>query len=219
MKTVIRHGRPCRRHSGWHDRSCVVVFAGGDFHVFDRLTTECIFMSDNAQTAAPGPSIGGVHEVRGIFSSTEQMQTAIQQLSMSGFDRADLAVPEPAVPVERSTPESGALPADTDQDARQARTMHTSTAAAIAALAGAGVTVATGGAAAAAAAAAVAAGAAVGGAAYAVSTAVNEQEQTELDTRAALGRLTLSVRTPTEAKRSEAEGILRAAGAMDIQAV
>jgi hypothetical protein len=179
--------------------------------------TECIFMADNAQTAAPGPAIGGVHEVRGVFSSTEQMQTAIQQLSVSGFDRADLAVPEPAAPVERSTPESGALPADTDQDARQARTMHTSTAAAMAALAGAGVTVATGGAAAAAAAAAIAAGAAVGGATYAVSTAVNDEEQAELDTRAALGKLLLSVRAPDEAKRSEAEGILRAAGAMQIE--
>jgi len=174
-------------------------------------------MADNAQTAAPGPAIGGVHEVRGFFSSADQMQTAIQQLSVSGFDRADLSVPEIAAPVERSTPESGALPADTDDDARQARTMHTSTAAAIAALAGAGVTVATGGAAAVAAVAAVAAGAAVGGATYAVSTAANDQEQAELDTRAALGKLMLSVRAPNEAKRAEAKGILRAAGATDIQ--
>ncbi|HTW69053.1 MAG TPA: hypothetical protein VME47_04125 [Acetobacteraceae bacterium] len=176
-------------------------------------------MADNAQTAAPGPAIGSVHEVRGLFSSTEQMQTAIQQLFVSGFDRADLSVPEPAAPVERSTPESGALPADTDVEAQQARTMHTSTAAAIAALAGAGVTVATGGAAAAAAAVAVAAGAAVGGATYAVSTAANDQEQAELDTRAASGKLVLSVRAPNEAKRSEAKGILRAAGASDITAI
>ncbi|HUN41388.1 MAG TPA: hypothetical protein VMU81_13940 [Acetobacteraceae bacterium] len=174
-------------------------------------------MVDNAQTAGPGPAIGGVHEVRGVFSSTEHMQTAIQRLSVSGFDRADLAVPESAAPAERSTPESGALPADTDDDARQARTMHTSTAASIAALAGAGVTVATGGAAAAAAAVAVAAGAAVGGATYAVSSAANDQEQAELDTRAALGKLMLSVRVPNEAKRSEAERILRAAGATDIK--
>ena len=95
--------------------------------------------------------------------------------------------------------------------------MHTSTAAAMAALAGAGVTVATGGAAAAAAAAAIAAGAAVGGATYAISSAVNDEEQAELDTRAALGKLQLSVRAPDEAKRSEAEGILRAARAMQIE--
>jgi len=176
-------------------------------------------MAANTQTAGPGPAIGRIHEVHGIFSNTEQMQEAIQQLSVSGFDRADLAVPEAAPPPERSTPESGALPADTDQDARQARTMHTSTAAAMAALAGAGITVATGGAAAAAVAAAAAAGAAVGGATFAVSSAVNEQEQAELDTRAALGRLILSVRAPTETKRAEAEAILRSTGATDIQVV
>ena len=73
------------------------------------------------------------------------------------------------------------MPADTEDDARQARTLHTSTAAAIAALAGAGMTVATGGAAAPAVAAAVAAGAAAGGATYAVSSAANDQEQAELD--------------------------------------
>jgi len=174
-------------------------------------------MPDNVQTAEPGPAIGALHEVRGVFSSTERMQQAIQQLSMSGFDRADLAVPEVAAPTERSTPESGALAADTDEDARQARTMHTSTAAAMAALAGAGVTVATGGAAGAALAAAVAAGAAVGGATFAISSAVNDEEQAELDTRAAMGNLILSVRAPNEAKRVEAEGILRATGATQIE--
>ncbi|HUB13121.1 MAG TPA: hypothetical protein VMB34_14310 [Acetobacteraceae bacterium] len=174
-------------------------------------------MANNPQTATTGPAIGGMHEVRGSFTSSERMQEAIQQLSVSGFDRADLAVPELAPPTERSTPESGAMPADKEDDARQARTMHTSTAAAMAALAGAGITVATGGAAAPAVAAAVAAGAAVGGATYAISTAANSQEQAELDARAAVGRLILSVRAPTEAKRVAAEGILHSAGATDIQ--
>ena len=174
-------------------------------------------MERDAQTAVPGPVISELHEVRGIFSNTEQMQEAIQQLAVSGFDRADLSVPEAAPPVARSTPESGALAADTDDDARQARTMHTSTAAAIAALAGAGITVATGGAAAPAVAAALAAGAAVGGATYAVSSAANAQEQSELDVRASVGELILAVRAPTEAKRSEAEAILRGAGATETQ--
>lgn len=145
------------------------------------------------------------------------MQEAIKRLTASGFDRADLSVPEAAPPVTRSTPESGAMPADTEDDARQARTLHTSTAAAAAALAGAGITVATGGAAAPAVAAAVAAGAAAGGATFAVSSAANDQEQAELDVRAATGRLMLSVRAPTAAKRSEAEAILRGSGATDLQ--
>jgi outer membrane lipoprotein SlyB len=174
-------------------------------------------MANQARTATKGPAIGELHEVRGVFASSEQMQEAVQRLSASGFDRADLSVPDAAAPVTRSTPESGAMPADTTDDARQARTLHTSTAAAVAALAGAGVTVATGGAAAPAVAAAVAAGAAAGGATYAVSSAANDQEQAELDLRASVGRLILSVRAPTAAKRSAAEAILRGSGAADLQ--
>jgi len=174
-------------------------------------------MANQTQTAERGPAIGELHEVCGTFSSSEQMQEAIKRLTASGFDRADLSVPEAAAPVTRATPESGAMPADTEEDARQARTLHTSTAATIAALAGAGITVATGGAAAPAVAAAVAAGAVAGGATFAVSSAANDQEQTELDLRASTGQLMLSVRAPTQAKRSEAEAILRGSGATDLQ--
>lgn len=179
--------------------------------------TERIDMANQASTAQRGPTIGKLHEVRGTFSKSEQMQEAIKRLTASGFDRADLSLPEAAAPLARSTPESGAMPADTDEDARQARTLHTSTAAAAAALAAAGITVATGGAAAPAVAAALAAGAAAGGATYAVSSAANDQEQTELDLRASAGDLMLSVRAPTAAKRSEAEAILRGSGAIDLQ--
>jgi hypothetical protein len=176
-------------------------------------------MANQAQTAERGPAIGALHEVRGTFANSEQMQEAIKRLTASGFDRADLSVPEAAAPARRSTPESGAMPADTEEDARQARTLHTSTAAAAAALAGAAITVGTGGAALPAVAAAVAAGAAAGGATFAVSSAANDQEQAELDMRASMGRLMLSVRTPTAAKRSEAEAILRGSGATDLQEV
>lgn len=174
-------------------------------------------MANQTRTARRGRVTVAPREVRGSFSSPEHMQDAIQRLSVSGFDRADLSVPEVGAPRERSTPESGAMEADKEDDARQARTMHTSTAAAAAALAGAGVTVATGGAAAPAVAAAVAAGAAVGGATYAASTVANNQEQRELDERASTGRLILSVRAPTEEKRFTAEAIMRNAGAADIE--
>ncbi len=174
-------------------------------------------MANQTPTAKQGPAISELHEVRGVFSSSEQMQEAIQRLSASGFNRADLSVPEVHPPMSRSTPESGAMEADTEDDARQARTLHTSTAAAIAALAGAGITVATGGAAAPAVAAAVVAGTAAGGAIYAVSSAANDQEQAELDVRASMGRLILAVRASTEDKRAEAEAIMRDSGAGDLQ--
>lgn len=174
-------------------------------------------MANNARTAKRGRRTAEVHEVRGTFPNSDEMQKAIQLLSTSGFDRADLSVPEVAPPAEHSTPESGAMEADTDDDARQARTLHTSTAAAAAALAGAGVTVATGGAAAPAVAAAVVAGAAAGGAAYVASSAANDQEQAELDARASTGQLILSVRAPTAAKRTDAAAILRDSGATEVQ--
>ena len=174
-------------------------------------------MAERTQTARRGPALGELHEVSGVFPDSEQMQEAIKRLTEAGFDRADLSVPEAAPPVERSTPEAGAMPADTDEDARQTRTLHTSTAAAAAALAGAGITVATGGAAVAAAAAAVVAGAAAGGATYVVSSAANDQEQAELDARASMGKLILSVRTPTAAKRATAGAILRGSGATDLR--
>lgn len=174
-------------------------------------------MANETKTALAGLSIGELHEVRGVFATSDRMQMAIEQLHLAGFDRADLAVPEIAAPPERATPESGAMEADTAEDARQARTMHTSTAAAIAALAGAGVTVATGGAAAPAVAVALAAGAAVGGATFAVSSAANGEEQAELDTRAALGRLVLSARASSPERRDVAVRIMRAAGAQDIE--
>jgi hypothetical protein len=217
LRQILRHLRT--KMTGGPDRSCVTDgrLCAEQCPDSEWMIAEHFEMANPTRTAKQGPPIGELHEVRGKFSSSEQMQEAIQRLSAAGFDRADLSVPEDGPPVERSTPESGAMSADTEDDARQARTLHTSTAAAMAALAGAGVTVATGGAAAAAVAAAVAAGAAVGGATYAVSSAANDKEQEELDARASLGQLILSARTPTEAQRSKAEAILRDAGATDVQ--
>ena len=85
-----------------------------------------------------GPAIGALHEVRAAFGDPDAMQQAVARLEMSGFDRADLSLPEAMPPVERATPEAGAKPVDTDEDARQARTLSTSSAAAAAGLAAAG---------------------------------------------------------------------------------
>jgi len=41
-----------------------------------------------------GPAIGTLHEVRATFSNPEAMQDAVTRLEMSGFDRADLSLPD-----------------------------------------------------------------------------------------------------------------------------
>jgi hypothetical protein len=163
--------------------------------------------------------IAPLHEMRATFASAAQMQDAVRQLSSSGFDRADLSLPSPGLVHGTETPEAGTKPASTEADARQSRTLGASTAAAAAALAAAGVTIATGGAAAPAIAAAAVAGGAAGGSVFGVHELANKSEQTDRDDRAASGTLVLSIRTPSEAKRSEAVSILRAAGATDIESV
>jgi hypothetical protein len=163
--------------------------------------------------------IATVREIRATFASPGQMQDAVSRLSMSGFDRADLSLPSPGLIEGTETPEAGTKPASTEADARQARTLGASTAASAAALAAAGVTIATGGAAAPAIAAAVVAGGAAGGSVFAVHGAADEMEQEDRESRAADGDLVLAVRAPTEAKRTEAEALLRAAGATNIETI
>lgn len=165
-----------------------------------------------AEPGHPSDSAALLHQVTAHFSDSDRLQEAVSQLSMAGFDRADLAIPSGG----GATPESSARPADTDEDARQARTMHTSTGASIAAMAAAGITIATGGAAAPAIAAAVAAGGLAGGGIFAISSAANSGEQDIRDQEAANGSLMLSVRAPTPQRQEQAETILRSAGGTDV---
>ena len=81
---------------------------------------------------AGAPDDARLHEVRATFASAEAMQNAADQLALHGFDRADLSLPNVDAPPENATPEAGASPADTEEDARQARTVHTSIGASIA---------------------------------------------------------------------------------------
>jgi hypothetical protein len=168
-------------------------------------------------TGSPGPAIGEMHEVRGNFADPDQLQEAVSQLEMSGFDRADLSLPEAAPPPERATPEAGAREVDTEEDARQARTLHTSGAGAVGAMAAAGLVIATGGGAVPAVAAAVVAGGLAGGTAFALSSSANNAERETREWQAATGTLVLEVRAMTAEKRTKAEAILRAAGATGIE--
>jgi hypothetical protein len=88
-----------------------------------------------------GPPIGALHEVRAHFSDPDAMQAAVARLETCGFDRADLSLPEAAPRPEEDTPEWGAKAVDTEEDARQARTLQTSGAATLAGMAAAGVVI------------------------------------------------------------------------------
>ena len=87
------------------------------------------------------------------------------------------------------------------------------------ALAAAGITIASGGAAAPAIAAAAVAGGLAGGAVFAGHGIANEYEQIDRDEKAESGNLVLEVRVASEAKRAEAEAILRAAGGTEIESI
>ena len=164
------------------------------------------------------PAIGALHEVRATFDDPDAMQDAVARLEMSGFDRADLSLPEAMPPAERATPEAGARPVDTEEDARQTRTLHTGGAAAAVGMAAAGVVIAS--------------GAprhprlrprwwAPGSPAVSptrLTTVSNEDEQVDREHKAASGVLILSVRAPSAEKRAEAEMILRAAGGTQLEA-
>ena len=173
--------------------------------------SEAIQQSEN-------PAIGALHEVRATFDDPDAMQEAVARLEMSGFDRADLSLPEAMPPAERATPEAGAKEVDTEEDARQTRTLHTGGAAAAVGMAAAGVVIASGGAAAPAVAAAVVGAGAAGGIAYMLTTVSSEDEQEDRERKAASGLLILSVRAPNAEKRAEAERILRAAGGTELEA-
>ena len=66
-------------------------------------------------------------------------------------------------------------------------------------------------------AAAVVGGGMFGSAAYAISSASNSEEQEDRERKAATGTLVLSVRAPSDAKRADAEAILRSSAATSVQ--
>ena len=172
-----------------------------------------------SETATPGPPLAEtVEEVRGFFTSDAALQDAVSRLTMAGFDRADISLPMPVPPGE-ATPDQGAEDPHTEDDDRQMRTLHASLAGSAAALLAAGVVVGTGGAAAPALAAAAAAGLAAGGIAHTVSRGADEIQHEQREAAAAHGDLVLAVRVTDSAKRSEAEAVIRAAGATRVQSV
>lgn len=172
-------------------------------------------MSDDpAATSKEAPRRAGTaFEVQGLYATDAAMQEAVAQLTLAGFDRAELSLPIAQLDPAHATAETSAEVPTTLIDVQQTRTMATSMAGTIGAFAAAGAIIATGGAAA----VAIAGAAAIGGGAAALVHTVGDgiaaNEQHRLDDRAAAGELVLSVRTFTADKRDIAMRVLRDCGA------
>ena len=167
-----------------------------------------------------GPALGEtVQEVRGAFPSDGAIQDAISRLSIAGFDRADISIPDASPVSSRTTPEQSAENPTTEDDSQQARTLHTSMAASVGAMAAAGAVIATGGAALPAVAAAVAAGVGLGAAVQGVTGAADKAQHDEREEAASRGELVLSVRLRDSSRRPLAEQAMRDAGSMRVDAV
>jgi hypothetical protein len=181
--------------------------------------TEEPWMIDTPAPGDPGPQISdAIQEVQGIFPSDSALKDAMSRLTLAGFDRADISIPDAAAD-PNATPEQSAENPTTEEDSQQARTLHTSLAASVGALAAAGAVIATGGAAAPAVAAAAAGGLGLGGAVQGVTTAAESAQHDTREEAAAKGELVLSVRLQRPDQRAAAEEAMRNAGATRVQAV
>lgn len=155
--------------------------------------------------------------VQALFPTDAALQDAIGRLTLLGFDRADLSVPDRAN--DDPAAEAPAAMPNTETDTRQARTLASSMAGAVGAVAAAGATIATGGAAALVVGAALAAGAGAAGLANVGGTAVGTAASDTRDEAGARGELHLMVRTRTQEKMAAAETAMRDAGGTSIAQV
>lgn len=177
-------------------------------------------MSDTTAQGSTSPTQHeAVQEVQGVFPNDDAMQTALSQLTLAGYDRADFSLPEDQEPGEVETPNEGASPPTDDSDKRQLRTMGTSMAGYAGAVAVAGATLATGGAAGLAVAAAAAVGVGTGAAANAAGQAADKAQVEARNARGREGKLILAVRTRTPEQATQVVDLMEQAGATRTEAV
>jgi hypothetical protein len=154
-----------------------------------------------------GPALSaGVEEISATFASEAALQGAISQLTLCGFDRADIS--RPLDTGKTATPEQSSANPNTPTDQQQMRTIHTSMAGAVGAIAAAGVTIATGGVASVAVGAAVAVGA---GAGLLANLASSAADVTSISTDG--NPLILTVRTGTAERATKARDAMAQSGA------
>ncbi len=172
-------------------------------------------MSEN-QSAALTPT---VQEVQAHFRTDAELQDALGQLTLAGFDRADFSLPQDQANQVVQTPNEGAENPVDHIDRSQLRTMGTSMAGYAGAVAAAGATLATGGAAAVAVAAAAAVGAGGAMVANAAGQAAERVDHDDRDERGRAGTLILAVRVGDPARADAATAIMRQAGATQVASV
>ncbi len=160
-----------------------------------------------------------VQEVRGVFPSDQAIQDAISRLSMAGFDRAEISLPDANPAPAQATPEQSAGNPETEDDSRQSRTLHTSLAGSVGALAAAGAVVASGGALLPVVGAAIAGGLGLGAAAEGLSKVSDTLQHETREEAAARGELLLSVHLRDPARQGVAEQAMREAGASRVEGV
>lgn len=153
-----------------------------------------------------------------MFPDDATLQDAMGQLTLHGFDRADLSLPHEQAG-QLQTPNEGADNPVDQIDKSQLRTMGTGMAAFAGAAAAAGATLATGGAAG----VAVAAAAALGGGsaltATAAGNAVDKANKDERNERGQIGRLILAVRIGDPEQVGQVSEIMNKAGATTVTPV
>ncbi len=174
--------------------------------------------TDRSDQAGPALS-GAIEVVQGSFPSDATLQDAIGRLTVAGFDRADISLPDAQPTSGQNTPEQGAENPNAEDDTRQARTLHTSMAASVGALAAAGAVIATGGAAIPAVAAAVAGGAGLGAVMEGITGVGDRVQHEERQEAASRGELLLSVHLRDTTQQAAAQQAMQAAGATEVRVV
>jgi hypothetical protein len=160
-----------------------------------------------------------VQEVQAHFASDAALQDALSQLTLNGYDRADLSLPQEQRTQHVQTPNEGAENPVDHIDRTQLRTMGTSMAGYAGAVVAAGATLATGGAAAVAVAAAAAVGAGGAMVANAAGQAAERIDHEQRDERGRAGTLILAVRVTDAAQADAATAIMRQAGATQVNTI
>ena len=180
-------------------------------------------MSDGTRrdnrTGKEGPSLAeAVQEVQGVFPDDASLQHAMGQLTLNGFDRADLSLPHEQAG-QLQTPNEGADNPVDQIDKTQLRTMGTGMAGYAGAAAAAGATLATGGAAGVALAAAAALGAGSALTANVAGRAADKAGKDERDERGEAGGLILAVRIGEPDQVGQVSEIMNKAGATTVTPV
>jgi len=169
---------------------------------------------DSAGWTGDAPAKPRAPQVCGEFHGKERMEEAVMRLAGSIFDRSQISIRVPGHEDEASY-SSRETPVQED-DARNLRTLGTSTAAAGLGMAAAGAVIATGGAALPAVAAAAAAGGATIAAGEAAGSAATSGGETDQQHAADERGVIVMVSADTPERQAKAEEIMRDAGAAKV---